>query len=375
MGMPISAAANRIKKEMEELKNPQPQQETAPTNDNKKKAVPEKKKQSEILEQVGIPKEEIPKFADSDYWLQYFPPKGQEDLEAFGVGVDFSRSFITTEKQKFYDRFVQWHFNKLSKAGKLKFGKRHSIFSKSDDQPCADHDRSEGEGVGPQEYTLIKMKIVENMPEKFNKFKESHPNNEIYLVCATLRPETMYGQTNIYVLPHGEYGVYEMRNGDLFVCSEHSVGNMSFQEMTKEDKTFTALEKVKGNELIGVGISAPLSAYEKIYAIPMETISMTKGTGIVTSVPSDSPDDWVTLREFQNDSKLRDKYKVTEEMVNFKPVPIIEVPTLGNLCALNVVEQFKIKGPKDKENLIKAKDECYSKGFYQGKMEMGKYKG
>jgi len=30
----------------------------------------------------------------------------------------------------------------------------------------------------------------------------------------------------------------------------------------------------------------------------MLTISMTKGTGIVTSVPSDAPDDWACLRDF-----------------------------------------------------------------------------
>lgn len=29
-----------------------------------------------------------------------------------------------------------------------------------------DHDRSSGEGVGPQEYTLIKMKMVANVPPK-----------------------------------------------------------------------------------------------------------------------------------------------------------------------------------------------------------------
>ena len=30
------------------------------------------------------------------------------------------------------------------------------------------------------------------------------------LPAATLRPETMYGQTNAYVLPEGEYGIYLM---------------------------------------------------------------------------------------------------------------------------------------------------------------------
>jgi leucyl-tRNA synthetase len=29
----------------------------------------------------------------------------------------------------------------------------------------------------------------------------------------------------------------------------------------------------------------------------MHSIKMDKGTGIVTSVPSDSPDDWATLRD------------------------------------------------------------------------------
>jgi len=30
--------------------------------------------QAEILESMGIPKEEIPRFVDPYYWLEYFPP-------------------------------------------------------------------------------------------------------------------------------------------------------------------------------------------------------------------------------------------------------------------------------------------------------------
>ena len=43
---------------------------------------------------------------------------------------------------------------------------RYTIYSPKDGQPCMDHDRSSGEGVGPQEYTLVKMKIVEPVPAK-----------------------------------------------------------------------------------------------------------------------------------------------------------------------------------------------------------------
>ena len=51
--------------------------------------------------------------------------------------------------------------------------------------------------------------------------------------------------------------------------------------------------------MIGTPIHAPYSAYEKVYLLPMESISMEKGTGVVTSVPSDSPDDYATYADLK----------------------------------------------------------------------------
>ena len=39
--------------------------------------------------------------------------------------------------------------------------KRYAVYSPKDGQPCADHDRASGEGVGPQEYTLVKLRALE----------------------------------------------------------------------------------------------------------------------------------------------------------------------------------------------------------------------
>ena len=64
--------------------------------------------QYEILLQVGIPEEEVPKFQDASHWLRFFPPKGQEDLKAFGVAADWRRSFITTAANPYYDSFIRW---------------------------------------------------------------------------------------------------------------------------------------------------------------------------------------------------------------------------------------------------------------------------
>ena len=80
--------------------------------------------------------------------------------------MNWRRGFITTDINPYYDSFVSWQFYLLREKEKVKFGKRHTIFSPRDQQPCMDHDRSSGEDVGAQEYTLIKMKALEPFPEK-----------------------------------------------------------------------------------------------------------------------------------------------------------------------------------------------------------------
>jgi len=67
--------------------------------------------------------------------------------------------------------------------------------------------------------------------------------------------------------------------------------------MTVEAKKYECLAKVMGSELIGTKLKAPMTSYEFVYALPLPTIKMDKGTGVVTSVPSDAPDDYMMLRD------------------------------------------------------------------------------
>ena len=55
------------------------------------------------------------------------------------------------------------------------------------------------------------------------------------------------------------------------------------------------LMEITGQELMGVPLQAPNAINQRIYVLPLLTILMNKGTGIVTSVPSDSPDDYTAL--------------------------------------------------------------------------------
>lgn len=48
-------------------------------------------------------------------------------------------------------------------------------------------------------------------------------------MAATLRPETMYGQTNCWVLPDGEYGAYAGPDDDVYVMAPRSARNLLWQ--------------------------------------------------------------------------------------------------------------------------------------------------
>eukprot|EP01098_Paradermamoeba_levis_P006118 TRINITY_DN253_c0_g1_i4.p1 TRINITY_DN253_c0_g1~~TRINITY_DN253_c0_g1_i4.p1 ORF type:complete len:765 (+),score=306.09 TRINITY_DN253_c0_g1_i4:140-2296(+) len=320
----------------------------------------------------GIPEEEIPKFVDANYWLSYFPPKAVTDLQVLGAGIDWRRSFITTDVNPYYDSFIRWQFNTLKNLGKVVFGKRYAVFSPLDGQPCADHDRSSGEGVLPQEYTLVKLEVVEPFPEKLASLK----GKKVSLVPATLRPETMYGQTNCWILPDGEYGAFEINENEVFICTERSALNMSWQGFSREQGKVKCLLELTGHDLLGLPLKAPLSKYDVIYTLPMLTISTEKGTGVVTSVPSDSPDDFAALRDLKEKKALREKFHLKDEWVlPFDIIPIIDIPGLGNVAAKKVVDDLKIKSQNDSELLVKAKDIVYKAGFYDGQMIVGPHAG
>lgn len=212
-GMPIQASANRLKREIASGKITS-WQPTAEELKKDKKLVAEPYTQFEILKQVGFSDEAIPAFQDPYHWFDVFPPEGRKDMQDFGLGVDWRRSFITTDKNPYYDSFVKWQFNHLKANDKVVYGKRHTIFSELDGQPCADHDRSKGEGVMPQEYVGIKIELVDR-PECLSQWADK----KIFLVAGTLRPETMYGQTNCFLLPEGKYGLFEMKNDEYFIIS------------------------------------------------------------------------------------------------------------------------------------------------------------
>lgn len=66
---------------------------------------------------------------------------------------------------------------------------------------------------------------------------------------------------------------------------------------------------------MGLPLKAPNAGYDKVYVLPLLTISMGKGTGVVTSVPSDAPDDYAALQELKEKPAFRAKFGLKDDMV------------------------------------------------------------
>ncbi|KAI9190829.1 uncharacterized protein BJ171DRAFT_539063 [Polychytrium aggregatum] len=418
-GMPIKACADKLLREIdlfgqnfEKFKEevaaepePEPQVEATgpvdPTKIVKKHGKVNSKStglkyQFQIMRSMGVPNEEIHKFADPKHWLYYFPPHAISDLKDFGAHIDWRRSFITTDVNPYYDSFIRWQFNKLKSLQpvKIDFGERLTIYSPLDGQACMDHDRATGEGVGVQEYTAIKLQvqlaemlaegelrrdIVQGKPvgQKITQpeFLERLGDRKLYYVAATLRPETMYGQTNCYVGVDLDYGVFIVNKHEAYICTERAARNMAFQGIFEERGKVNKITDLKGWDLVGVPLSAPLAQFPTVYTLPMEGVLAAKGTGVVTSVPSDSPDDYITLQDL---SKKPVYYGIQPKWVEpfFSTLkPIIQTPNYGDLAAKTAVEKLKIKSQKDKKELAEAKELVYKEGFYSGTMVVGSQAG
>jgi leucyl-tRNA synthetase len=339
-GTPIAAAANRIR-------------EGEP-------------KQLRIMADQGIAPERVAAFADPQAWIDFFPGEWRKDVQRLGLAIDWRREFVTTDANPHYDAFIRWQFRKLHAKGYVAKGSHPVVWCPKDQHPIADHDRSEGEGETPQEWTLVKLRLRDQDAKRLGL----HPPAS--LVAATLRPETMYGQVNAWVEPSLVYESVVVGQ-ETWLVSPSAARNLPLQlpgAMREE-------VRVLGAKLLGLMVHAPAREAE-VPVLPLagRLIDPDKGTGIVTSVPGDAPVDYAGLRFLQAHPDVVREHRLDEKLVRgLQPIPIIATPGYGPLPAKDAVERLKVRGPAEKDKLDAATEEVYKAGFYGGTMAVGDFRG
>ncbi|KAJ2809698.1 cytosolic leucyl tRNA synthetase, partial [Coemansia furcata] len=185
----------------------------------------------------------------------------------------------------------------------------------------------------------------------------------------------MYGQMNCFVGTKLEYGFFMSNNADeVYVVSERAAHNMAFQKLSPENGKVIKLGTISSQAIVGSKVNAPLSEYkDSIYVLPMDNVLATKGTGVVTSVPSDSPNDYAALCDLK---KKPDYYDIDPKWVEaFNPIAVLSTEAYGEMSTPTLCEKLKINSQKDHVQLAEAKEAAYKEGFYNGVMSISDFKG
>jgi len=176
------------------------------------------------------------------------------------------------------------------------------------------------------------------------------------LPAATLRPETIFGVTNMWVNPTVEYQ-YVKVNDETWICSEECIKKLSHQH----NSVHPLKKTIKGTELIGKTCFVPeinreVPILAGVFADP------SVATGIVMSVPAHAPYDWIAL---------------VESKEPIEAIKIIDVKGFGNNPAKEACDQLGIKSQTETDKLNEATDLVYKKEFHTGVLNQkcGQYAG
>jgi len=285
----------------------------------------------------------------SDGWniVSFFSSVVEKDFRSIGLSMDFTRQFTTGDAD--YNAFIIWQYYKLREKGYIKQGSHAILYSPIEDQAVGEHDIKGGDelSISILEFNLIKFKIEDD---------------DKYLVAATLRPETIYGVTNVWVKPEATY-VIALVNGEKWIVSEKCIEKLKYQ-----DKRVEILNKIRGEDLIGKFVISPL-INRKVPILPADFVDDDTATGVVYSVPAHAPYDYIALIDLKKNEELLEKYGISSIVKNIEPIGIIEVKGFSEHPAKDIIEKLNIKSQKDYDKLSEATRIVYREEFYNGIMK------
>jgi leucyl-tRNA synthetase len=310
--------------------------------------------QKRILRQSGVKDEELDKFTDPLHISNYYKVLAKRDFSRLGHSIDWRREFVTTTLCPQFSRFIEWQYETLHKLGYVDKGTHPVIWCGHCQSPTGDHDRLVGEKVSPIEFTLIKF-----------RFREG------YLIAATLRPETIFGVTNMWIHPTGDY-VEAKVNDEIWFISQPTVIKLQDQLYDVE-----VIRQFKGIEIIGDTCHAPIRD-EEIKILPATFVAIDHTTGVVMSVPSHAPFDYIALKDLKENPEMLAKYDLSVDFAeDIELISMISTPNLGEHPAKEIIEEKGVTNQEQKDEIEAATQEIYKKEFHDGVMRenCGKYAG
>ncbi|MHA2140855.1 MAG: leucine--tRNA ligase [Candidatus Thorarchaeota archaeon] len=286
---------------------------------------------------------QVKKFTDPWATVWFFADAISADFKALGYSIDWRRKFTTGDD--IYNRFITWQYQKFMDLGYIKKGAHPLLYCPNDGNPVGEDDILEG--------TTAKVK-------EFNAIK--YPFEDGFLVAATLRPETTFGITNMWINPTAKYVKADV-NGELWIVSSAAAEKLMLQ--AKEVKV---LEDFPGFKIIGKSCKTVHDGRD-IPILPADFVDVENATGVVYSVPGHAPYDYIALRDLWQDPTELEAFGISADDVRgIEIVKMIEIAGGGEFLTKDVVEELAVESQKDMKKLEEATQEVYKAEFYEGVM-------
>ena len=285
--------------------------------------------------------EEIERIVQSftDPWnvMKFFSSVIIRDFKSVGFSIDWRRRFTTGDKV--YNSFVRWQFTKLMDKGYITRGTHPVLYDILEDQVVGEDDIKGGDEIKPEiiEFTAVKFR----------------GENEVF-VAATLRPETVFGVTNIWINPDAEYVELDV-NGERWIVSKEAE-----EKIKRQGWPAKTIRIFKGSDLIDRLVETPDG--RKVPVLPAEFVDPDQATGVVYSVPAHAPYDLIALMDLGLYGKI-------------KPIKVISIEGYSDFPAEDAIRKHGARSQRDVKQLDDATDEIYKEEFYRGVMAIGPFAG
>ncbi|HEX2065395.1 MAG TPA: leucine--tRNA ligase [Candidatus Thermoplasmatota archaeon] len=292
------------------------------------------------VEALAEPRAVVDYFArvyTNDYWKR------------FGFLIDERRNCTTIDPA--YNRFIQWQFRALAAKGLLVQKPHYAPYCPVAGPVAVDKSETDIKQGGSAE-------VLEFVALKFRLPAGTVHAEPVVLPCATLRPETVFGCTNVWVRPDQEYHLVRVwEDGRVADGDPSEVWAVSARGQAKLEWQFERAVplhlKVSGRDLVGEQVTAPLTG-KAVPVVAGSFVDPQIATGIVMSVPGHAPFDYAAYR----DAGL---------LESLGPPPVIVVVEgAKGIPAEEACRRHKVTNQGDRAQLDAATEELYADEFNKG---------
>ena len=287
----------------------------------------------------NVPEDKIKEFVEPVKIADYFHEEIKSGMIEMGYSIDWRREFTTIDPA--YQKFIEWQFRNLKEKNLIVQGSHPVGWCPKDQNPVSQHDTLGDVEPDFTEYIVIKFDL-----------------NGVKIPVATLRPETLFGVTNIWINPQVMYQKIKV-NDEIWITSPECARKLEFLE-----KKIEVIEDVLGSDFVGQSAKAPHSS-DSVLILPASFVKSDNGTGIVMSVPAHAPFDYQALLDSKSGKNKSINSDLLKNIQNIEPISMINTEGLGNIPAKDIVEKMGISH-QDDPKLEEATKEIYSKEFYEG---------